>query len=119
LGSITEGTKEAIKKLGYATHQVKDEFAPSRLYHWITTLFLDYGKAHPDRPHIHSHQLRERAFTAAWKNNIDPRKAATAYGCNVDTVMRHYVALDEQAVTDEVTEQLSTVLTPRKATEKR
>jgi hypothetical protein len=76
-------------------------------------LFLDYRMANPGRPAIRSYQLRKRAFTAAWKNNIDPRKAAIVYGCNVDTVMRHYVQLDEQAVTDEVTAQLAGTLAPK------
>jgi len=57
-----------------------------------------------------SHQLRKRAFTAAWQNSLDPRKAAIAYGCNVDTLMKHYVSLDEQEVTDEVTKQLAGAL---------
>ena len=65
------------------------------------------------RPPINSHQLRKRAFTAAWQNNIDPRKAAIAYACNVNTVMKHYVMMDEQAVTDEVTNQLADVLAPK------
>jgi hypothetical protein len=88
---------------------------PSRFYYWVTTLFLGYREANPDRPLIHSHQLRKRAFTAAWNNNIDPRKAVIAYGCNVDTVMRHYVQLDEQAATDEVTDQLADALAPKAA----
>jgi hypothetical protein len=46
--------------------------------------------------------FRKRAFTMAWQNGIDVRHASIAYGCNVDTVMRHYVALDEQQVTDAV-----------------
>ena len=79
----------------------------------VEQLFIDYREANPDRPAIHSHQLRKRAFTAAWKSNIDPRKAAIAYGCNVDTVMKHYVVLDEQAVTDEVTAQLADALAPK------
>ncbi|QEG30119.1 hypothetical protein GobsT_49200 [Gemmata obscuriglobus] len=65
------------------------------------------SKAHPDRPKIHSHQLRKRAFTVAWRAGIDVRKAAIAIGCNADTVMRHYVKLDEQQVTDEVMRQLA------------
>ena len=101
--------------MGCPVHRIKPDFKPSRLYHWVETLFIDYGEANPDRPAIHSHQLRKRAFTAAWKNNIDPRKAAIAYGCNVDTVMKHYVAMDEQAVTDEVTAQLADALTPKAA----
>src|SRR5205085_9532635 len=111
--SFPVGLIKAVQKMGCPTHRIKLDFKPSRLYHWIETLFIEYGKDNPDRPKIHSHQLRKRAFTAAWKNNIDPRKAAVAYGCNVDTVMKHYVAMDEQAVTDEVTTQLAEALTPK------
>ncbi|HEX4590832.1 MAG TPA: site-specific integrase [Gemmataceae bacterium] len=101
------GVKSAVAKMGCPTHTIKPDFVPKRLYHWIETLFIDYGEAHPNRPPIHSHQLRKRAFTAAWEHGIDPRKAAIAIGCNPDTVMRHYVRLDEQAVTDEVMTQLA------------
>lgn len=85
---------------GHPAHRVKPDFQPGRLYHWVETLFLDYGAAFPDRPRIHSHQLRRRAFTAAWEAGFDPHRAAIAIGCNPDTVMRHYVRLDEQQVTD-------------------
>ena len=112
--SQPSGLKEAIQKMGSPSHRIKPDFVPSRFYFWVTTLFIDYGKVHPEQPKINSHQLRERAFTAAWENNIDPRKAAIAYGCNVDTVMKHYVCLDEQAVTDEVIQQLVGRLTPKK-----
>ena len=101
------GLVAAVKKMGCPTHRIKRDFVPRRLYHWIETLFIEYSEEHPDRPPIHSHQLRKRAFTAAWENGIDPRKAAIAIGCNPDTVMRHYVKLDEQAVTDEVMGQLA------------
>jgi len=77
---------------------------------WIMTLFADFNADHRDAPRLKSHQLRKRAFTASWKAKIDPRKAAIAIGCNVDTMMRHYVALDEQATTDEVFEQLTPTL---------
>lgn len=113
--SYPVGLKAAVERMKRPTHRIKPEFVPARLYHWIETLFLDYGKAHPDQPKINSHQLRKRAFTAAWGAGIDPRKAAIAYGCNVDTVMRHYVSMDEQQVTDEVTGQLTAALLPKKS----
>ena len=57
------------------------------------------------------HTLLEADWPAPRKqHNVDPRKAAIAYGCNVDTLMRHDVALDEQAVTDAVTAQLADAL---------
>jgi len=65
-------------------------------------LFADYRKAHKDRPVLTTHMFRKRAFTLAWQAGVDPRRAAIAYGCNVDTLMRHYVYMDEQAVTDDV-----------------
>lgn len=79
-----------------------------------STLFIDYGKAHPAKPAINSHQLRKRAFTAAREHGIDPRKAAIAIGCNADTVMKHYVQMDGQKVTDDVMNQLAERLAAKK-----
>jgi hypothetical protein len=67
----------------------------------VEALFADYQAANPGR-HLTSHMFRKRAFTMAWKAGIDMRQASIAYGCNVDTLMKHYVAMDEQAVTDDV-----------------
>ncbi|HYH66473.1 MAG TPA: hypothetical protein VD866_17400 [Urbifossiella sp.] len=72
------------------------------MYHWIETLFTDHRKSFPDRPRLTSHMFRKRAFTMAWEKGIDARHASIAYGCNVDTLMRHYIKLDEQQVTDDV-----------------
>src|SRR5207237_6760355 len=55
----------------------------------------------PDR-HLTSHMFRKRAFTLAWEAGIDMRQVNVAHGCNGDTLMKHYVALDEQHVTDAV-----------------
>ena len=96
------GLKTALKAKGFPTHQLKDEFSPQRLYYWVETLFADYRTAHADRLVLTTHMFRKRAFTMAWRAGIDMRQASIAYGCNVDTLMRHYVALDEQRVTDDV-----------------
>ena len=96
------GLRDAIKAKGWPTHQLNMEFDPKRLYYWVETLFTDYRKAFPDRPRLTSHMFRKRAFTMAWEKGIDARHASIAYGCNVDTLMKHYVALDEQEVTDDV-----------------
>ena len=101
------GLKAALVKKGWPTFQLKDEFSPQRLYYWIETLFADYRKAFPDRPVLTTHMFRKRAFTMAWEKGIDPRRASIAYGCNIDTLMKHYVALDEQQVTDDVFEQMN------------
>jgi integrase len=96
------GLRAALTAKKLPTHQLSSEFTPQRLYSWIETLFADYRKKFPDRPLLTTHMFRKRAFTLAWQKGIDARRASIAYGCNVDTLMQHYVALDEQAVTDDV-----------------
>jgi integrase len=101
------GLKAALKSKGFPSHRINDEFAPTRLYGWIETLFADYGKANPTQPALTTHMFRKRAFTLAWEKGVDARRASIAYGCNVDTLMRHYVAMDEQQVTDDVFELMT------------
>jgi hypothetical protein len=64
--------------------------------------FPDYRKADKDRLVLTTHMFRKRAFTMAWQKGINPRREAIGYGCNVETLMGHYAATDEQQVTDEV-----------------
>jgi integrase len=91
----------------WPSHQLNPEFSPQRLYSWFETLFTDYRIANPDRQRITSHMFRKTAFTKAWAAGIDPRKASIAIGCNIDTMMKHYVQMDEQEVTDDVFAQLN------------
>ena len=81
---------------------MNEEFAPHRLYFWIETLFADHRKANKDRPVLTTPMFRKRAFTKPCQTGIGVRHASIAYGCNVDTLMKHYIALDEQQVTDDV-----------------
>lgn len=96
------GLKVALDEKGFPSHQLNPVFSPQRLYYWVETLFSDYRKAFKDRPVLTTHMFRRRAFTMAWEAGIDARRASIAYGCNADTLMQHYVSLDEQAVTDDV-----------------
>lgn len=109
--SLPTGLRAALKVKKWPTHWLKPDFRPSRMVAWVMTLFDDFNAAEaerakrdnlPERPRLTSHMLRKLAFTTAWEAGIDPRKAAVAIGCNVDTMLKHYVRLDEQATTDEV-----------------
>jgi len=108
--SYPVGLKAVLERKSWPTHQLKLDFNPMRMVGWIMTIFADYNGDHPKAPKLKSHQLRKRAFTASWEKKIDPRKAAIAIGCNVDTMMKHYIALDEQATTDEVFAELTPTL---------
>lgn len=101
------GLRTALAAKGFPTHQINEEFAPHRLYFWIETHFADYKKAYKDQPNLTTHMFRKRAFTKAWQTGIDVRHASIAYGRNVDTLMKHYVGLDEQQVTEEVFARMS------------
>jgi integrase len=96
------GLRAVLESKEHPTHQMIDEFSPQRLYHWIETVFADYRRLNKDRPALTTHMFRKRAFTMAWQAGVDVRHASIAYGCNVETLIRHYVALDEQQVTDDV-----------------
>ncbi len=98
--------KAALVAKGFPVHRLNEEFSPRRLYFWVETLFADYRKAFKDRPLLTSHMFRKRAFTMAWEAGVDARRASIAYGCNVDTLMKHYVLMDEQQVTDDVLKQM-------------
>lgn len=105
--------KAALKRRNWPTHQLKDEFSPRRMAGWVATLFHDYAEDHPDRPRLTSHLFRKRAFTTAWEAGVDPRKAAIAIGCNVDTMMDHYVRINRQQVADDVFGQIGSLLLPK------
>ena len=111
------GLKAALQAKGWPTHQLNPEFDPQRLYYWVGLLFSDYHKKYPDLPKLTSHMFRKRAFTRAWQAGVDPRRASITYGCNVDTLMQHYVAMDEQQVTDDVFAQLHGVKVKKKEEE--
>jgi hypothetical protein len=83
---------------------VSQIYSPRMLYNWVTQLLRRYSKKEGRR--VTSHMFRKRAFTLAFVAGLDARKAAIAIGCNVDTMMKHYVSLDEQAVRDEVFAEL-------------
>lgn len=83
------GLRVVLERNGHRTHLMNEEFAPHRLYFWIESLFADYRIAHKDRPVLTSHMFRKRAFTMAWRAGIDVRHASIAYGCNVETLVKH------------------------------
>ncbi len=102
--------RSILKAKGCPVHRLNPKFAPSRLYLWFENLMADYHRAFPDRERFGTHAFRKRAFTLAWQKGIDPNKASMAFGCGVDTMLKHYVDLDEQATSDEVMDTMMGVL---------
>jgi integrase len=102
LGELSVGTESGSRCQELADPPVERRVRSAAALLRIETLFADYRKKFAEQPVLTTHMFRKRAFTMAWEAGIDARRASIAYGCNVDTLMGHYVALDEQQVTDEV-----------------
>lgn len=94
------------------THRLLDGFDPERLYAWVGNLFDKYRQAFPTRPSLNSHQFRARAFTKAWDGGVNAKQASIAFGCNPDTLLKHYTALDEQKTTDDVFAKIGANILP-------
>jgi hypothetical protein len=77
---------------------------------WVMTIFSDYNADHMDAPKLTSHQFRKRAFTLAKLAGIDSRDAATAFGCNPDTMAKHYVGISETDIAASVAKKLAGLL---------
>jgi integrase len=104
--------KQAIKAKGWPAHQLKLDFDPLRMAAWVATLFADYNDDHPHQTRLTSHQFRKRAFTVAKLAGVDSRDAAIAFGCNPDTMAKHYIGVDETQIAATVAKKLAAVLDP-------
>lgn len=103
---------ERLRELERPSTKVLLEFSPRRLKWWLQDEIDDYCKAHPEMKRFSAHAFRKRAMTEAWRLGINPEKAAIAFGCNVKTMMTHYIAMDEIAIADEVLKAIASTVQP-------
>ncbi len=94
--------KELAEALGKTMRRLLPDFSPERLQWWLQDEIADYCEAHSAVEHFSTHSFRKHAMTEAWKLKIEPQRAAIAYGCNVRTMMAHYVGMDEKAEAEAV-----------------
>jgi len=84
------------------------DFAPGRLVDWMQ----DQCKAFIEKtetPRFTLHRLRARAMTKAWALGIKPESSAVAFGCEVNTMKKHYVDFDDTPEADAVFDKLASV----------
>jgi hypothetical protein len=65
-----------------------------------------YLKQNPQAKAFKLHNLRGTAMTRAKEAGISYEDAAVAFGCNPETMRKHYVAIDEIMVSDRVMEAI-------------
>jgi integrase len=80
-----------LDKRGVPCHTLDPEFAPKRLYWWLTDEIREYNQAHPDRPRVRSHDLRKRAVTELYRAGVDVDTAAVALGMTTANARQSYL----------------------------
>ena len=81
-------------------------FRPERFVNWLEDQTADYFRKNPQVPKFKLHNFRGTAMSKARMAGGTYDDAAVAFGCNPDTMRKHYIALDEQDISDRVMEQI-------------
>jgi integrase len=84
--------------------RVKD-YSPRQLRYWLQENTKTYFKKTKAK-RFKLHNLRGTAMSRARMAGIGCDDAAIAFGCNPATMRKHYLAIDEQAVSDAVFDRL-------------
>ncbi|MBN9119494.1 MAG: site-specific integrase [Planctomycetes bacterium] len=87
--------------------KVLPDFNPERLKGWLQAQIADYCNAHLNLTRFSAHAFRKTARTQAWRLGIPVEQAAIAFGCNPTTMKKHYIALDETEISDDVFKKLA------------
>src|SRR4051812_30986226 len=95
------GLTAALKAKGWPPHQVLSEFAPKRVCYCVETLFSHDQAANPGAAPDES-SVSEAGLHLGLESGYRYEAGERRVRCNIDTLMKYYVALGEQAVTDEV-----------------
>jgi hypothetical protein len=83
--------------------------------HWVQWLsmkkpgkvqIIGYFRQNPGVKRFKLHNFRGTAMSQARMAGVSFDDAAVAFGCNPETMRRHYIALDEVAITDRVMERI-------------
>ncbi len=82
------------------------KFAPERLIDWLQNQTADYFKANPDAKKFKLHNFRGTAMSKARMAGVSYDDAAIAFGCNPQTMREHYIALEEQEISDRVMDKI-------------
>lgn len=77
------------------------EYEPLRLIRWLQRQARTYFETTGAEP-FKLHNYRGTAMSKARLRGVHYENASIAFGCNPETMRKHYVATDEQAISDDV-----------------
>ena len=110
---LWEGYSEQLnaiyRKRGQRKYAQCQEFRPERLKRWLQKEITDYNQENEGKPGFvpfTAHNFRDTAMTRAWDADIDLDRAALAYGCNRETMKKHYIRKEALVTADAVFERI-------------
>ena len=101
------GPQHVFERFAQELHRARkgakpfQDFTPARLVKWVqgeAEAYFHTTKA----KHFKLHSLRATAMSQARMAGIAEGDAAVAFGCNPETMRKHYLNLDEVAIADQV-----------------
>jgi hypothetical protein len=92
---LKKGRKHQAKRVTFP-------YDPGRLVGWLQDRLCEFREEHPDIPWFKLHNYRGTAMSRARQAGIAYAEAAIAFGCNPETMRRHYEKLDEVEISDNV-----------------
>ena len=101
--SFTDELRRVYHERGWLrAGRIETEYQPGRFRKWLQRQKRIYLKQNPTAKAFKLHNLRGTAMTRAKEAGISYEDAAVAFGCNPETMRKHYVALDETLIADRV-----------------
>jgi len=106
----SEQLREFHRQKGNNNHArcVKD-FQPKRLKRFLQNEVTEYCQTHPNVRPFTIHDFRGTAMSTAKMAGVTYDDAAITFGCHPETMRRHYLVIDEVAISDAVLEQVQRV----------
>ncbi len=93
------------RKRGKRKYARCQEYRPERLKRFLQNEIIQYNTENKGKAGFvpfTAHNFRDTAMTKAWDADIGLDRAAIAYGCNRETMKKHYIRKEALAVADAV-----------------
>lgn len=112
--------ENGITPSGHAESKICSSYlcaVPKRLKRFLQNEVADYCQAHPDARPFTLHDFRGTAMSTAKMAGVSYDEAAITFGCHPETMRRHYIVINEVAISDGVLERVQRVKQLEKSVE--
>ena len=85
------------------------DFSPARLKRFLQKEVAEFCRTHPKARPFTIHDFRGTAMSTAKMAGASYDEAAITFGCHPETMRRHYLVMDEVAISDAVLDRIQRV----------